>query len=1503
MKKKRLLSVLMATEMLFTQLFSGATVLAGDPDADPSAAPAADVYGDYVEGEAIICVRDQGSAFSADSVKAEISAAYGISDLSFETIFDKDPAAGLDFSGSAGAADDWSIQYVKSSSMSTAELISALESKSGVVYAQPNYIYKSEPWDEEQIYYTSDGKVFDDLTAYQFAYGAGAGGIDVPDWNKADNLNADGVVVAVLDSGVDHTNPDLEPVMWTEGLSDKYPDLKIFGGNQYGVNTGYINADGKSGNNVSADTGDNVNGHGTHCAGIIAAAWNGEGVSGAANGCKIMAVKNATDARGYSSSATNILGFYYILYAAHDGVNVAAVNCSWGGIAYDIATTQAVEALGEAGVVTCFAAGNESNNIDINSDTAGLMSGVASQICVDSATEDGTRSDFSNYGIRNTDVFSPGSHILSTYPVAMSESFPEIAVSAPAKDGDGKDIVDEFTDENTYFSYEVNSGSGTAAAIDGGALKISGTDLSGNDELSAETMGYAGAGRAVALTISGNALPALADGKEYTLMIDRKADQEMMYMMVYMKTVSGAWDRPAYSYNMTGSYSVEAYPLCGTGLFTGQSFDLENPQIRLVIFNNGSEETLTNAYIDKLWITTADTIPFTFLQGTSMATPAVAGAVAIVAKAFPEDSAYKRASRILASVRKSDKFADICETGGMVNVRNALDESTYTPVLNNVGYTADGKVELSGYFFGEKNNTALTVTQGEKSWSTADGSLTVVSVNTAAADTETVIFERPEGLRRGEIIVTISDSAKPAERQSYTKYMEIGEPAGSVSSDTMYTRIPVPAEVEADIFGTIMETMTAVNGKFIAAGYDQATGDYKNLIYDGEKMQVVTGENALPYSGAITAWNGKAVASDGVDLYIYDPADGSLETKELLAPFHYNEMDGAIDSLYNDGKNLLLFRTEVVYYESAEAYLYAPTEVWLISDPFNGFMKQLGTLNNSYRTPPVIGHNEKADGSVEYYIFGIQGMIEGAFGGESFTIAPEFKSTALTGLLPDDVAVFNAEVNAVAGVAVKDGIFLTGMVSLKDKDAEIQDITADNYFLSYANVAAGFVPLKKKISDTKIYTPAVAAYKGQVIVYAIDTPAGSTESLAALYSIDMETAPAAGDKIIERTTDTSVKVKKIKMDKKKTVSIDYAEKLNCEVTFADSAKTAAVIFESSNDQVLKVDSFTGDIYGIRPGTATVTASCGNKKAKCVVTVKMGDQKDMIFPYQDPDAGDEITVELNSGEVDYWQLMNIYLTGREKISWKTSNKKVVSVKKGFFTAKKGGNAVVTATWTNGSEKKEIKFNVSVNAIEVPKAATGDKAVKLSPEKKSLKLNKGDVKSFSASLKGKVPEDYVVKFTSTNENLLTIDGSNEITPESGKATVSLNAVGAGTVYLVVEGYSKAAPEKINRKVCKLVVNAPAQEIKILGDSSDLLDMDTDTIYMKKGSCTTVYYTLNPIVSTDAPKVSWKAKGGTVSAKNGVITGKKVKKDKSGNYIPSTVTIKAGAVTKEIKVYVTD
>ena len=1511
MKKKRVLTALMATELLLSQLFSGMTVFAGDPDretADTAVIPGAP----YEEGEAIICVKDQKGAFSADSVKAEIQSAFGTdsSDLSFETIFDHDPGYGPVVSSVGSGADDWSIQYVKSASLSTKELISALESKSGVVFAQPNYIYETAPgWDEDSICYTTDGKNFEDLTSYQFAYGNGEGGIDVPDWNDPDKLNAEGVVVAVLDSGVDHNNPDLAPVMWNEGLSDKYPDLKMFGGNEYGVNTGYLNADGEFSAEASDDTGDNVNGHGTHCAGIIAAAWNGEGVSGAANGCRIMAVKNATSARGSSTSATNIVGFYYILFAALDGVNVAAVNCSWGGLAIGMAETRAVEALGEAGVVTCFAAGNDSNNIDIASDTTGLMSGSFSQICVDSATQNGQKSSFSNYGVRNTDVFAPGSHILSTYPVALSDYLPELEVTAPVRDGDDVLIIDDFTGENTYFDYEANSGSSTAIGIGGGELTISGTVLSGDDELSGETMGKPGSGRAVAVSVSANKpLPALPEGGEYALALERKADQEDMYLMVYVKTVSGAWDRPAYSYNLGEDYSAETYPLNGTGLFTGEKFDLENLNFRLVIYNStGKVGELSRICLNKIWITAAEAIPFVYANGTSMAAPAATGAVAILAAAYPKDSAYKRAARILASVRKDSDFQGICETGGMINVRNALDESTYTPVLNNIGYTAEGKIRLSGYFFGDKENTTLSISQGEKSWSTADGKLNVVSLNRAQADDKSdedeMIIEKPEGISRGELIVTITDTAKAEGRQSYTKYMEIGDPAPGVSSNKMYDRIAVPKEVEDELSGYLTETMAAVNGKFVAAGINYLDNSYETLIFDGENWKVNSGDQAVHYSGGIASWGGKILASDGISLTFYDIESRSTDYVNLSAPYDNETLDGCIDSLYNDGKNLLLFRTEMLFHTELEKYLYGPTEVWCITDPFSGLMEKLGTLGNSYRGIPVVAHNEKADGSTEYYVAGAQGMIDGDFGMETFTITPEFSVKTLTGVLPANMQVMVDEVSPVAGTAVKDGMFLTGMFTLKDPEADIADITADAFFFSFDDPEAGFKPLEKRLSDTKIYCPSVAAYDGKVAVFALDTPAGSTESIAAVYCIGMDTNPAYGDKVIEKKTDTSVKVKKIKLTGKKTVSVGSVEKLSCEVTFADPAKTAVTVFESSNDEVLKVNSCAGEIDGLRTGSATVTASCGNKKAKCVVTVKDADQKENVAPVREYSEGD--IIELRAGEVDYWQLKNVYVSGKEKLSWKTTNKKVVTVNKGIFTAKGSGTAEVIATWSNGSEKKEIHFSVSVNGVEVPKAQKADKSVKLSLEKSSLKLQTEDTKTFTASLKGKLPEDYVVKFSTTNDNLLLLgDGyeeSVEITPEGGKAAVSLNACGAGTVYLVVEGYSKAAPEKLNRQLCKLVISSPAKEIILLGDSAGL--MYEETIYMKKGTTTGLDYILDPEVCTDAAKLKFKAKGGTVTVKNGVITAKKVKKNKSGDYVPSTVTIAVGKVKKEIKVYVID
>ena len=126
-------------------------------------------------------------------------------------------------------------------------------------------------------------------------------------------------MVAVLDSGVDYNHPDLENIMWKDGL--KYEALKAMGGGEYGYNA--ILSEDRD-NPMDTDIG-----HGTHCAGIIAAQWdNDKGVAGVSPNAQIMAVRFLGQSGGDTASA--IRGYAYIQAAAKAGVNVVAVNNSWG---------------------------------------------------------------------------------------------------------------------------------------------------------------------------------------------------------------------------------------------------------------------------------------------------------------------------------------------------------------------------------------------------------------------------------------------------------------------------------------------------------------------------------------------------------------------------------------------------------------------------------------------------------------------------------------------------------------------------------------------------------------------------------------------------------------------------------------------------------------------------------------------------------------------------------------------------------------------------------------------------------------------------------------------------------------------------------------------------------------------------------------------------------------------------------------------------------------------
>lgn len=154
-------------------------------------------------------------------------------------------------------------------------------------------------------------------------------------------------------------------------------------------------------------TAEDDNGHGTHCAGIVAAKNNTIGVIGVASNAYVVPVK-VLDKRGSGALSTIIAGVDYV--AANSAAGDAA-NLSLGGSAYD-PIDQAVINLGLGGVFVAMAAGNESD--DANNHSPARANGV-NLYTVSACDINDNWATFSNYGNPPIDFCAPGVAVYSTY--------------------------------------------------------------------------------------------------------------------------------------------------------------------------------------------------------------------------------------------------------------------------------------------------------------------------------------------------------------------------------------------------------------------------------------------------------------------------------------------------------------------------------------------------------------------------------------------------------------------------------------------------------------------------------------------------------------------------------------------------------------------------------------------------------------------------------------------------------------------------------------------------------------------------------------------------------------------------------------------------------------------------------------------------------------------------------------------------------------------------------
>jgi thermitase len=510
------------------------------------------------------------------------------------------------------------------------DAIERLEDQPGVVDAQPNYVYQALALAPND-------------THFGHLWGLGATpGVDVlPAWDRSRGA---GQVIAIVDTGVDLTHPDLAGNLWTGP------------GGVHGHD--FVDNDNDP---------DDFNMHGTHVAGTAAAiADNALGVAGVAPQAQIMAVR-VLDGDGLGSSTSIANG---ISFAAANGAGV--INLSLGGPAGagDQTMQAAIAQAEQRNAVVVAAAGNEANNNDVSPDTPCTLPN-GNLICVAAVTRTGARSDFSNFGATTVDLGAPGG------------------------DGSGDPDADILSAKPAWaplFSEDFQSGtdgwtaSHTSGTVDWG---LAGSGIDGNSATDSPGGSYANDTESefqhTALNLSGRQGCRL----DYFLKlagIETPLDPAADFVdFVGVGVMSGAEGIGEDFAGDSGGFKGIELSISG---FDGRS----NVQPTF-FFTSDDSVTGDGAYVDNFNVlcrgngypnaiaaaNAAAGGDYTAIAGTSMASPHVAGVAALVRAVDPGAPPSQIVQALRNGAKPAPGMAGVTVSGGVVDADGAMDAALGLP--------------------------------------------------------------------------------------------------------------------------------------------------------------------------------------------------------------------------------------------------------------------------------------------------------------------------------------------------------------------------------------------------------------------------------------------------------------------------------------------------------------------------------------------------------------------------------------------------------------------------------------------------------------------------------------------------------------------------------------------------------------------------------------------------------------------------------------------------------
>ena len=329
----------------------------------------------------------------------------------------------------------YTVRFDETKQQDVHAVVDKLKTIDDVEFAEPNYLVYTTA--------TGDGDLYNKDPLYNNNGHWGITGINIYDLWNTPKITTKRPVIAILDTGIDITHPDLAANIWTnklenEGAEGRDDDANGFKDDIHGWD--FVNNSPRIRDN---------NGHGTHCAGIAAAVGgNGIGAAGVNPDSWIMPV-TVMQSDGTGDVATIIKG---IDYAVANGADV--ISMSFGGYSNSMAEEQAL-AHAYATAILVAAAGNDGLCMNHAHPERGQMApapmfpaAYTFVLGVQSSQSSGALASFSNYDddgpfysgygedkLYNYELTAPGVKIISTFPNGQYKELSGTSMACPAVAG------------------------------------------------------------------------------------------------------------------------------------------------------------------------------------------------------------------------------------------------------------------------------------------------------------------------------------------------------------------------------------------------------------------------------------------------------------------------------------------------------------------------------------------------------------------------------------------------------------------------------------------------------------------------------------------------------------------------------------------------------------------------------------------------------------------------------------------------------------------------------------------------------------------------------------------------------------------------------------------------------------------------------------------------------------------------------------------------------------